>query len=172
MGELRAYAVPAWAVRALLGRPENRELVLDMVRAALGEPARPEPLGPIFARVPGGLVVQDDDPGAEDVDRLLSGARVPGGRASATWRLVEAVASEMAASAVRATRARPSGLTPLGLAVPLPDDLVVGSWTPVEAAEQPLAAYWLEPLTNAAPDDLAYDVLVFWSERGGRGPAG
>ena len=163
MGELRACLLPAWALRALLGSgPANREHVLELVARELAPTRRPEPLGPIFTRVPGTTPVRDDEPSLDDVDGLLGPDAVPSGRARATWRLVEAVAAGMAASTIRRVTARPTGLAPLGLAVPEPDDLVVGSWTLAEAAALPSLSGWLAAAEYPAGSDTP-DVIVFWA---------
>lgn len=167
-GVLRAYLLPARALRARLGRPDDRDRVLTMVAEQLAPtlPPRPQPLGPIFTRVPGAPVVRDDAPGRDDVDRLLARQPVPLDRARATWVVVEAVAAATAASRARTQDDRPVGLTPLGLAVPVPEGLVVGSWTPARAAALPSLAAWLEDALEQVPAGSdAPDVVVFWSAR-------
>ena len=164
MGQLRAYLLPAWALRALLSRPANREHVLDLVRPVLTTPPPPAPLGPIFARVPGTPVIGEDDPTPADLDRLMDAGPVPTGRARATWLLVEAVASGIAASQARAMTDRPTGLAPLGVAVPDVADLVVGVWTLAQAESQPSTTSWLDAVADRVPDGPSTpDVVVFWS---------
>lgn len=164
MGELRACLLPVWALRALLGAGEaNREYVSELVAHEVAPSPRPEPLGPIFTRVPGAPVVHDDEPTPDDLDRLLARDVVPSSRARATWRLVEAVASGMAASTTRTVTARPAGLAPLGLAVPEPDDLVVGFWTLAQASALPALSRWLEGAVAQVPAGSdAPQVVVFW----------
>ena len=165
---LRAYLLPAWALRAVLGRPANRDLVVEMVTEQLAAslPPQPQPLGPIFTRVPGAPPVRDDAPSRDDVDRLLAQQPVPADRARATWVAVEAVAAAMAASRALSGDDRPVGLTPLGLAVPVPEGLVVGSWTPARAAALPSLVPWLEHAREQAPPGSdAPDVVVFWWAR-------
>ncbi|WP_139210007.1 hypothetical protein [Microlunatus flavus] len=164
MGQLRAYLLPSWALSALLGRPDNRELVLEAVRPVLPAPRPPEPLGPIFTRVPGTPVLGEGDPTVADVDRLLAATPVPADRARATWLLVEAVASSMAASQARAMTDRPTGLAPLGMAVPDVADVVVGAWTLAQARSQPSTTYWLDAVIDQVPEGSSTpDVVVFWS---------
>ena len=160
---LRAYLLPAWALRALLARPDNRDLVVEMVTEQL-EPARPpQPLGPIFTRVPGAPLVRDDALTRDDVDRLLAQQPVPPDRAAATWTVVEAVAAAMAASRALTRDDRPVGLAPLGLAVPVPEGLVVGSWTLEQATAVPSLTAWLTDAHERVPaGSEAPDVVVFW----------
>jgi hypothetical protein len=164
VGELRACLLPVWALRALLGAGEaNREHVLALVTQELAPPPRPESLGPIFTRVPGASLVRDDDPTPDDLDRLLGQDVVPPARVRATWRLVEAVATGMAASVARATTGRPAGLAPLGLAVPEPDDPVVGFWTLPQASSVPALSTWLAGAAAEVPEgSSAPEVVVFW----------
>lgn len=164
MGELRACLLPAWALRALLGAgAANRDHVLELAAREL-TPPRPQPLGPIYTRVPGAPLVREGDPAPDDVDRLLGqDAAVPLRRARATWRLVEAVAAGMASATLRTTAGRPTGLAPLGLAIPEPDDLVVGSWTLAQASGMPSLSTWLEDAVTQVPaGSSAPDVVVFW----------
>jgi hypothetical protein len=163
---LRAYLLPARALRALLARPANRDLVVEMVTEQLPPTHPPAPLGPIFTRVPGAPLVRDDAPTRDDVDRLLAQQPVPPDRARATWRVVEAVAAGMAASRALTRDERPVGLAPLGLAVPVPEGLVVGSWTPAQAAALPSLSPWLEDAHEQVPAGSdAPDVVVFWWAR-------
>ncbi len=167
MGELRAYLLPVRALRALLGAgPGRRGDVEGLVALGLASSPHPEPLGPIFSRVPGAPLVRDDDPTPDDLDRLLEHEVVAPGRARATWRLVEAVAAGTAAASTRATTGRPEGLAPLGLAVPEPDGLVAGSWTLAQASAQPPLSGWLAgAVTPGPPDPTAPEVVVFWDAR-------
>jgi hypothetical protein len=164
VGELRACLLPVRALRALLGAgPANRAHVRELAAHALTPARRPEPLGPIFTRVPGAPLVRDDEPTPGDLDRLLGGDVVPPDRTRATWRLVEAVASGMAASTTRTMTGRPVGLAPLGLALPQPDDLVVGSWTLTQAAALPSLSSWLDDAVAQVPAGSdAPQVIVFW----------
>ena len=137
--------------------------MLALVAPGLAPPRRPDPLGPIFTRVPGAPLVRDDDPTPDDLDRLLGGAVVPRDRARATWRLVEAAASATATSTTRTRTGRPAGLAPLGLAVAAPDDLVAGSWTLAQAAALPALATWLDAAGAQVPAGSdAPEVVVFW----------
>jgi hypothetical protein len=125
---------------------------------------RPKPLGPIFTRVPGTPLVREDDPTPDDLDRLLGQGSVPPSRVRATWRLVEAVATGMALSVTRVTTDRPSGLAPLGLSVPEPDGLVVGSWTLTQASFGPSVSTWLDGAVADLPaGSSASEVVVFWA---------
>lgn len=171
MGELRACLLPAWALRALLGAgPVNREHVLELVARELAPSSRPEPLGPIFTRVPGAPLVRADDPTPDDLDRLLGPGAVPPGRTRATWRLVEAAAVGMAAATTRTTTDRPVGLVPLGLPLAEPDGLVAGSWTLAQAAAEPALARWLDSAVAQVPEGSgAPDVVVFWTRTGSGG---
>ena len=163
---LRAYLLPAWALRSLLGRRDNRDLVVDMAAEELGPARPPEPLGPIFTRVPGAPLVRDDAPTRDDVDRLLAQRPVPPDRARATWVVVEAVAATMSASRALTRDDRPVGLAPLGLTVPVPDGLAVGFWTVNEAVALPSLSAWLEDAHGRlAPGSDAPDVVVFWWAR-------
>jgi hypothetical protein len=165
VGELRACLLPVRALRALLaGGPANRARVLELVVQELPPPRRPAPLGPIYARVPGATPVPDDQPTPDDVDRLLGQDVVPPTRARATWRLVEAVAVATAAATLRTTTGRPVGLAPLGLAVPEPDDLVVGSWTLAQAAALPAVSAWSRAAVARLPGGSSPpEVVVFWT---------
>lgn len=165
---LRAYLLPARALRTLLATPANRDLVLQLMSEAPAPTRPPRALGPIFTRVPGASSLRADTPTRDDVDRLLAQRPVPPDRARATWRVVEAVAAGTAAATTRTTSGRPAGLAPLGLAVPAPDDLVVGSWTVTEAAALPSLSDWLEPALGqvpAGPEEP--DVIVFWEAGSG-----
>ena len=72
----------------------------------------------------------------------------------------------MAASRALTQDDRPVGLTPLGLAVPVPENLVVGSWTPARAATLPSLAAWLEHALEQVPAGSdTPDVVVFWWTR-------
>lgn len=170
MGELRAYLLPVRVLRRLLtGRPTEREHVLALVVDSLGPSRRPEPFGPIYTRVPGVAPVPADTPTRDDLERLLGAQTVPPERARATWRLVEAVAAGVARSTTRTANDRPTGLAPLGLAVPAPDGLVVGSWTVSGAAVLPSLSDWLEVALDPRPDGPDDpDVVVFWEA----GPTG
>jgi hypothetical protein len=136
------------------------------VARELAPPPRPEALGPIFTRVPGTPLVREDDPTPDDLDRLLGQGSVPPRRVRATWRLIEAVATGMAASVARAATDRPTGLAPLGLAVPEPDDLVVGSWTVAQASSVPSVSGWLHgAVADLPPGSSTPEVVVFWDAR-------
>ncbi|MGI3786273.1 MAG: hypothetical protein ACRYG2_36475 [Janthinobacterium lividum] len=164
MGDLRACLLPVRVLRALLEAGQaGRERVVELVAQELAPSLRPEPFGPIFTRVPGAPLVHDDDPTPDDLDRLLGQDVVPPRRARATWRLVEAVATGMAASTTRAATDRPVGLAPLGLALPEPDGLVVGSWTLTQASSLPSLSGWLEGAVSRVPaGSSAPEVVVFW----------
>ena len=164
VGELRAFLLPVRALRVLLGAgPAQREQVLDLVRPVLAPRRRPQPLGPVFIRVPGTPVLRDDDPTPDDLDRLLLGGAVAPARVRATWHLVEAAAAGLAVSTTHVTGDRPVGLAPLGLAVPGPDELVVGSWTLTQAAAQPSLGSWLDgAVAQVPPNSGKPEVVVFW----------
>jgi len=162
MGELRAYVVPVAALRDLLTGGGQRDRVGEIVRRALPTGPAPAPLGPVFSRVPGARVVPHDAPTPADLDRLLTGGMVPADRLPATWRLVEAVAADLATASTRVASERPSGLRPLGLALPEPADAAAGTWS----ADQARVAPGLRDLLKGCAPDL----VVFWSARAGQGP--
>lgn len=173
MGELRAYAVDLGRLRALLaGGPDARAEAVALVRPRLAPapspPPYPVPLGPIFTRVPGARVVRDDDPEPVDLNRLLGGEPVPAERVRATWRLVESLVAGLSVATASTPSARPPGLRPSPVALPALGDAVVGTWAPSRAQDVPA----LRPVAGAARSTPALAVLVFWSARGGRGPAG
>ncbi len=98
MGELRLYAIGIDEVRDMFGAPDQAVGRLrEQARAAFVPQQQPAghtggllaKLGPIFRRVPGAPVLDPEDPGPEDVDRLLAGGYVPADRNAATWRVLE-----------------------------------------------------------------------------------
>ena len=169
MGELRAYAVDLARLRVLLdGGPGARDEVVALVGPLLVSGPAPAPLGPIFTRVPGARVVRDDEPARADLDRLLGGEPAPADRVRATWRLVESLVAGLSVATASTPSARPPGLRPSPVALPALGDAVVGTWAPSRAQDVPA----LRPVAGAARSTPALAVLVFWSARGGRGPAG
>ena len=165
VGELRAYVVPVAALRDLLTGEDQQDRARELARRVLPSGPAPEPLGPVFSRVPGTRVVPHDAPTPADLDRLLGGGPVPAGRLPATWRLVEAVAAGLATASTRVPTVRPTGLGPLGLPLAVTDGVAAGTWGPARAAEVPGLAALAE---RAGPDGR----LVFQPAEEGRGPTG
>ena len=103
MGDLRLYAIGAEEVRSFLGAPPYLvDQLTDIARRALGgdqggldgPPRRARggllsKLGPLFARDPQAVVVDPNQPTAQDLRNLLGGHFVPAERNIATWRLLE-----------------------------------------------------------------------------------
>lgn len=148
VGELRAYALAVTELRAVVGAdPVTADRLRAVAHRVLG-PAptvgAPGPLGPIHRRVPGTPVVRPDDPTPQDLDALLTGAPTPPGRAAATWRLVEALATGLAWSSTVVDGALPSGLlVTVGLDLPAPEGVTLG-WCPLDrAADVPGLRGWL-----------------------------